>query len=107
MDLLDTTEERQSNLLNNYYFLCDCSICKDTEHLKYVNSAICPNELCDSLIDMSNVKSDTEVHCTECKTNVNNEFIGRYNNIVEFTSSQLQEMKNIACILLYILLEKH
>ncbi|CAH8443190.1 unnamed protein product [Schistosoma bovis] len=45
-DCMTTTEERQTYLLNNYYFKCECSLCVDTDREKKITSLICCSSDC-------------------------------------------------------------
>ncbi|RVE50206.1 hypothetical protein evm_005041 [Chilo suppressalis] len=48
IDLMKTPYERQTELLDNYYFLCQCDRCMDETQLKMVHSAKCLNDSCDN-----------------------------------------------------------
>ncbi|XP_053602088.1 histone-lysine N-methyltransferase SMYD3 [Plodia interpunctella] len=50
IDLMQTPYERQRELLENYYFLCQCDRCMDDEQLKTVHAANCLNPNCDNPI---------------------------------------------------------
>nr|CAH8831722.1 unnamed protein product [Trichobilharzia regenti] len=45
-DCMTTTEERQTNLMKNYYFKCDCSLCLDTDREKKITSLKCCSPEC-------------------------------------------------------------
>lgn len=51
---MQTTEERRSELQNNYYFLCECKRCTINEEQNFVNSMICSNTECQAPIPMKN-----------------------------------------------------
>lgn len=51
---MQTTEERQTDLQKNYYFLCECKRCSTNYELNYVNSMICSNAECQNTIPMKN-----------------------------------------------------
>ncbi|CAH8458536.1 unnamed protein product [Heterobilharzia americana] len=62
-DYMTTTEERQNNLMKNYYFKCDCSLCLDTDREKKITSLVCCSPeclsdpiLCDELPSSARVK---------------------------------------------------
>ncbi|CAH2068269.1 unnamed protein product, partial [Iphiclides podalirius] len=48
IDLLKTPYDRQTELLENYYFLCECDRCFDETQLKVLHAAKCPNSKCDN-----------------------------------------------------------
>ncbi|CAG5035443.1 unnamed protein product [Parnassius apollo] len=52
IDLLKTPYERQTELLENYYFLCECDRCIDETQLKILHAAKCPNTKCDNPINI-------------------------------------------------------
>ncbi|KAJ0180950.1 hypothetical protein K1T71_003035 [Dendrolimus kikuchii] len=52
IDLMKTPYERQTELLNNYYFLCQCDRCMDENQIKYAHAAKCLNDNCDNPINI-------------------------------------------------------
>ncbi|XP_030024541.2 histone-lysine N-methyltransferase ASHR1 isoform X1 [Manduca sexta] len=46
IDLMKTPYDRQTELLKNYYFLCQCHRCMDETQIKYVHAAKCLNSEC-------------------------------------------------------------
>ncbi|CAH0722239.1 unnamed protein product, partial [Brenthis ino] len=52
IDLMKTPYERQMELLENYYFLCQCDRCMDENHIKYEHAAKCLNTKCDNPINI-------------------------------------------------------
>lgn len=102
-DVLNNPEDRQKELLVTYYFLCQCQICLDTNLVKDMHSAVCPNTICNSLVDMTNIDETNATHCGECNENINNEFKRNYRNAIEYTEIHLREMRNMACILIIIM----
>lgn len=59
-------------------------------------SSICPNSNCGNSIPMVNMEN---VSCNKCDFKLKEEFIMNYKEIMEFTEMQLQNMKDITCIL--------
>lgn len=51
---MQTTEERRSELQNNYYFLCECKRCLVNYEKNFVNSLICTNVECKAAIPIKN-----------------------------------------------------
>lgn len=51
---MQTTEERRSELQNNYYFLCECKRCSTNYEKNFVNSLICTNVECKAAIPIKN-----------------------------------------------------
>lgn len=51
---MQTTQERQNELQNNYYFLCECKRCTTNIEQNFVNSMICSNSECQAAIPMKN-----------------------------------------------------
>ncbi|KAL0850513.1 hypothetical protein ABMA28_012302 [Loxostege sticticalis] len=52
IDLMKTPYERQTELLENYYFLCQCDRCMDETQLKMVHAGKCLNTSCDSPVQI-------------------------------------------------------
>ncbi|CAK1548106.1 unnamed protein product [Leptosia nina] len=52
IDLMKTPFERQMELLENYYFVCDCDRCMDKDQLKYLHAAKCLNMKCDNPVNI-------------------------------------------------------
>ncbi|XP_050663854.1 N-lysine methyltransferase SMYD2-A isoform X1 [Leptidea sinapis] len=52
IDLMKTPYERQMELLENYYFVCDCDKCMDEKPLKYLHAAKCLNSICDNPVNI-------------------------------------------------------
>ncbi|XP_022125928.2 histone-lysine N-methyltransferase SMYD3 isoform X2 [Pieris rapae] len=52
IDLMKTPFERQKELLQTYYFLCQCEKCLNIEQLKYVHAAKCLNKGCDNPVNL-------------------------------------------------------
>lgn len=52
IDLMKTPYDRQSELLQNYYFLCQCDRCMDEDKIKYVHGAICLNKQCNEPVSI-------------------------------------------------------
>ncbi|XP_026323711.1 histone-lysine N-methyltransferase ASHR1 [Hyposmocoma kahamanoa] len=52
IDLMKTPYERQTELLQNYYFLCECDRCMDESQHKLVHAAKCLNSECDCPINI-------------------------------------------------------
>lgn len=97
IDLLDTPTDRQSELQTSYYFLCQCSICLDITQISDMHSAICPNAKCDATINMSNIVENGDNNCcAKCEEAISNTFISNYQQAIEFTRLQLQDMRNMA-----------
>lgn len=98
IDLLNTPQDRQKELQANYYFLCQCSVCLDPRQISDMHSAICPNNKCEALIDMSNIAED-QSSCEKCGEIISNTFVDNYTDAIEFTNHHLRESGNMACIL--------
>lgn len=46
IELLNSAQDRQEELMQTYYFLCECTRCKDIEEIKLNNYMACPNKKC-------------------------------------------------------------
>lgn len=46
VDLMRLPEERQNDLQETYYFLCQCKRCLDIEELNLMTGSVCQNEEC-------------------------------------------------------------
>lgn len=55
---MQTTEERQNELQNNYYFLCKCERCSTNYEQNFIKSMMCPNTKCQAAISMENRQED-------------------------------------------------
>lgn len=71
IDLMKTPWERQTELLETYYFLCQCDRCLDEKQLNYLHGAKCPNEKCDKPISIE-WKSDCKLVIREDLKNAQN-----------------------------------
>ncbi|CAB3221678.1 unnamed protein product [Arctia plantaginis] len=52
IDLMKTPYDRQTELLQNYYFLCQCDRCMDETQIKYAHAAICLNKQCNNPVSI-------------------------------------------------------
>ncbi|KAL4714622.1 hypothetical protein ACJJTC_019685 [Scirpophaga incertulas] len=52
IDLMKTAYERQTELLDNYYFLCQCDRCLDDAQNKMMHAAECLNTDCDNPVSI-------------------------------------------------------
>ncbi|XP_075988833.1 SET and MYND domain containing, class 3 [Anticarsia gemmatalis] len=52
IDLMKTPYDRQTELLQNYYFLCQCDRCMDENQIKYAHAAVCLNKQCDQPVNI-------------------------------------------------------
>lgn len=92
IDILATTEERQKELLDTYYFLCDCPKCMLPENHSEMFGAACPNKSCNNSIEID--KDPCEISCDKCGTKLSQEFINNFKDVEEFTEMHLANMKN-------------
>lgn len=90
IDLLNTTETRRKELQDNYYFECMCSKCASTNFSDKMEGAICPNKNCTAPV---NVKYN---NCKLCNAGVTPKLRNAYVEALEFTKSQLTEMRDVA-----------
>lgn len=99
IDLLNTPADRQQDLIGTYYFLCDCTRCKDVEELNLMNSVLCPVSNCCGPIPIGTKLSgdgEVTVSCPTCKEHVKQERIHQFVETSEFVNMQLQTMKDMA-----------
>lgn len=102
IDTLQLPHLRQEELLNTYYFLCECPRCIDIEETRMMTAAACPNSSCEACIEINEkIEHDSILKCNECQTVISPGFIQQYKDVTEFTSTHLQNMK-LACILLCV-----
>ncbi|PZC72934.1 hypothetical protein B5X24_HaOG210341 [Helicoverpa armigera] len=73
IDLMKTPYDRQSELLQNYYFLCQCDRCMDENQIKYVHGATCLNKQCDEPVSIPWKEDCILVRKPEKKTEENGE----------------------------------
>ncbi|XP_059060322.1 histone-lysine N-methyltransferase SMYD3 isoform X2 [Achroia grisella] len=125
IDLMKTPYERQTELLENYYFLCQCDRCMDESQMKIVHAAKCLNSECDSPVsipwkedcllvrrpeerlenghtmngncDIVNglPRGDDSVRCEECGTKFTVQHVELFVKTMEFTELHLQNMKDV------------
>ncbi|KAM3966835.1 SET and MYND domain containing, class 3 [Aphomia sociella] len=123
IDLMKTPYERQTELLENYYFLCQCDRCMDETQIRMVHAAKCLNSECENPVNipwkegcklvrgsedrLENGHSKSEhddivnglsrrdgVCCEECGTKLTDKHVELFVNIMEFTELHLQNMKD-------------
>lgn len=100
IDLINTRDDRRNELKNAYYFLCTCSKCVDTREQEEMLAAACPNTKCNEFI--TNVGQVVMNECRNCGTDLNDEFFERFKEVTEFTKEKLEEMKSVACKLIFL-----
>lgn len=93
IDVMASTEERQRQLLETYYFLCDCPKCLAPENRLEMFGACCQNS-CEGIVDVSQ-----DWQCTKCAKKLTNEAVDHFKSVVEFTEMHLNNMKTTICIL--------
>lgn len=102
IDLLNTTEYRRNLLQKNYYFLCICNKCLDTQEPIEMAAASCPNKSCNESLNIENAK------CPKCLTTISNEFRQQYHEVMLLTRNHLDSMKDNAYLdICKICLNKH
>lgn len=89
---MNSKDTRQAELLNTYYFLCDCEKCNEPEPL--VEAAVCPEAACAKACNINEQK------CIHCDEEISEEFWKNVEDTRDFTAHNLQNMKTMACILL-------
>lgn len=95
--MLNTTRDRQEELQKTYYFLCECPRCLEPEPMAEMTGAACPDPKCDFYIDVNMVLPGDK--CKKCGEVVTEEFLERYKEVMEFTTTQIESMKQFTCIL--------
>ncbi|XP_001995690.2 histone-lysine N-methyltransferase SMYD3-like [Drosophila grimshawi] len=90
IDLLNTPEQRRADLREHYYFLCVCSKCIDPQEMHEMTAAVCPNASCDASVNIELAK------CQQCDASVTPQLRTAYNDIMAFTQSSLDSMKEVA-----------
>lgn len=63
-----------------------------------MHSAACINKSCDEPID----GSFNEKTCSKCSSIITDEHVQTFNEVREFIETKIEEMKDIACIKIYI-----
>ncbi|XP_050296379.1 histone-lysine N-methyltransferase SMYD3 [Anthonomus grandis grandis] len=100
IDLMASTKERQKELLDSYYFLCDCPKCSEVENRAEMFGAMCPNCEAGVLIE--------EKQCSKCLKKLSKEFINEFESVLEFTEMHLASMKDTAYVdVCKVCLKKH
>lgn len=77
--------------------MCECPRCLAPEPLE-TSAAACLNEKCDNFVNLSD--SELDKKCAKCQTKVTEQFLMEFEEVVEFSDMHLQNMKQLACILL-------
>ncbi|XP_028174963.1 histone-lysine N-methyltransferase SMYD3 [Ostrinia furnacalis] len=88
IDLMKTPYERQTELLENYYFLCQCDRCMDETQLKMVHAGKCLNASCDNPVVIKWKENCPLVRTPDSNTNVNeNKNTESINGLTELTAN--------------------
>lgn len=90
IDLMNSRDTRQAELMSTYYFLCDCEKCKEPEPL--TESAICQEISCSKYCDIS------DDNCSHCGREVSSELREKFEDAKDFTGTHLQSMRSMAYI---------
>ncbi|XP_033227583.1 histone-lysine N-methyltransferase SMYD3 isoform X2 [Belonocnema kinseyi] len=88
IDLMNSKDTRQAELLNTYYFLCDCEKCKEPEPV--VEAALCPEAACAKTCNINEKK------CIHCGEEISEDFWKNFEDTRDFTAHHLQDMKTMA-----------
>lgn len=91
IDVLQTTRDRRSELQSRYYFWCRCKRCEESEPM--AEAAACPNKFC-----TYPCSPDADA-CESCNTKFPEDFKEIFDEISDFTADNLDNMRDIACIL--------
>ncbi|XP_073950793.1 histone-lysine N-methyltransferase SMYD3-like [Choristoneura fumiferana] len=112
IDLMNTPYERQTELLDNYYFLCQCERCMDDVQIRTVHAAKCLNVQCGNTVNIPWKKncrlvrkpamdSETEpvdtndvIRCSECGTKYGEKHVEEFVRAMEITEQHLRDMKD-------------
>ncbi|KAJ8985596.1 hypothetical protein NQ317_015087 [Molorchus minor] len=97
IDVMALKEERQKELEKNYYFLCQCPKCLQPEPVIEMTGGVCPNNDCDNCIDMSSTKAGHS--CSKCATEITEEFVRQFHEIMDMTSMHLDAMRETPSVL--------
>lgn len=91
IDVLNTSEERRRDLLENYYFWCDCVRCNSSAEDFEMNAAKCSNLKCRAFVDIRKSK------CQKCGHHISDRSRELFVDAVTFTSQYLLQMRTVAC----------
>uniref|UniRef100_A0A1A9WZC6 MYND-type domain-containing protein n=1 Tax=Glossina brevipalpis TaxID=37001 RepID=A0A1A9WZC6_9MUSC len=90
IDLLNTPAQRRVDLKENYYFWCICSKCIDPQETVEMQAAKCPNSKCSAPLDI-------KLHnCLYCDAGVSPRYRTAFQEAINFTKNQLENMKDVA-----------
>ncbi|XP_025835508.1 histone-lysine N-methyltransferase SMYD3 [Agrilus planipennis] len=96
IDVLATPRKRQEELLKAYYFLCECPKCLNEKELRLMTAAACPISSCKGYIETYKGEKDASpLHCLECHCVASKEFLDEFNDVCQFTQTQIDNMKNM------------
>ncbi|XP_043253965.1 histone-lysine N-methyltransferase ASHR1 [Colletes gigas] len=88
IDIFKTTKDRRAELQSSYYFWCTCKKCEQPDVL--AEAAACPNKFC-----TYPCTPDTNM-CQKCNTQFPEKFKETFEEVSEFSTHHLQNMKNMA-----------
>nr|CAI5868987.1 unnamed protein product [Callosobruchus analis] len=91
IDVMALKKERQAELESAYYFLCQCPRCLEPEPMVEMMGMACPNKKCQNCIDSTSIKPGQK--CSKCKTEIKEEFIREFDEIMDMTKMHLDKMK--------------
>lgn len=93
IDLLNFPKDRQLELQEMYYFLCDCKPCASLQSL---NLILCPNQDCGQGIPVNQQDGEELPQpCSSCGEHIKVDTYKEYLEVEDFTRHQLQIMKDI------------
>jgi len=85
----DSTQERQKELLNHFYFKCNCVKCQDEELNSIVTGYLCQNKQCRGLVN----SSTTPLNCSKCSGIVDKNYLLEIHKKAKDICSQAQSLK--------------
>ena len=83
-----------------YYFDCKCVSCTNNGLLDEMYGAKCSNLNCNGFINMYSIYDIESMKCSKCASNITEEAVEKYTQVEELSKYHLNNMKEVACILI-------
>uniref|UniRef100_A0A1B6DNR1 MYND-type domain-containing protein n=1 Tax=Clastoptera arizonana TaxID=38151 RepID=A0A1B6DNR1_9HEMI len=99
VDLMNSTQWRQEELMQTYYFLCDCNRCKGISEDKFENAMVCPRTGCGTpiLVSREEISENSfSLSCPLCTENITTDRCTTFFEVFDFVQMHLENMKDVA-----------
>ena len=94
IDQLALTDDRKTQLEEQYYFTCTCSMCKDKEKNYQMTSSVCPDSGCGGCVFWDD--DGNPLHCSRCnRTEFTKKYCLRRNEAMDSLKGSVDEIKQL------------